>query len=94
MAYNWQFQYVPLPSAKWIWAKFTRDLISRRRQFEADGTFEYDYTRLIIYRAIEIYWNSRGKNGRVCLLKTICVAATNPIEPTGIFNEIIRLILT
>lgn len=94
MAYNFQAQYVPLPSAQFIWGKFTRDLINRRRQFDADGMLEKDASRSFVYRAIEIYLNSRGKNGKECLLKAICEAAEHPIEPTGIFDQILHLILT
>lgn len=94
MAYNWQAQYVPLPSAQFIWSKFTRDLINRRRQFDANGIFEKDASRLFVYRAIELFLNSRGKSGKHCLLKAICEAAEHPIEATGVFDQILHLILT
>lgn len=94
MAYNFQFQYVPLPSTQFIWGKFTTDMRRRRRRFDEDGTYEMDASRLLIYRTIEIFLNSRGKNGRICLLKAICEVAEHPIEPIGIFDEILRLILT
>lgn len=53
-----------------------------------------DLTRQLIYGAIEIFLNNKGKSGRQCLLKSICDAAEHPIIRGNIFDEIVHVILT
>lgn len=94
LAYNFQAQYVPLPSTAYLWNVFSRSLVNQRRRFDVDGTYNNDGTRDIFYAAIEMFLNHRGKAGRDCLLKAICDIAAHPIEVKNIFDEIIHLILT
>lgn len=94
LAYNFQFQYVPLPSTKYLWNFFSRHLRDQRKAFDATGFYQMDMTREVLYGAIEIFLDSKGKPGRQCLLKSICDAAEHPIVQGGIFEEIVHLILT
>lgn len=94
LAYNFQAQYVPIPSVIFIWDRFTRDLREQRKSFETNGLHERDLTRDLIYGAIELYLDKSGKPGRECLLKAICDAAEHPIHCDGVFEEIVHLILT
>lgn len=94
LAANFQFQYVPLPSTQYLWNVFARDLQNQRRTFDATGPHRMDMTRKLLYGAIEIFLDSKGKPGRQCLLKSICDAAEHPIVQGGVFEEIIHLILS
>lgn len=93
MSFSLQSQHLLLPSAEWIWGKITTDMRRRRRQFVENIAHEQDFSRLMLYQAIETWLSSRGQNGRICLLKSICEAAEHPIEPVRIFDEILQLIL-
>lgn len=94
LAYNFQAQYVALPSAMYLWDRFSRSLIDQRQQFESDGTFTKDFTRSLLYTAVETFLERKGKPGRQCLLKAICNAAENPIERNNVFDEVVHLALT
>lgn len=94
LAYNYQAQYVPLPNVTFLWNRFSRSLVNQRRQYDLDGSFKRDLTRELVYGAIELFLEHKGKPGRECLLKAICEAAEHPIQRTGVFEEIMHLILT
>lgn len=94
LAYNFQAQYVPIPSAMFIWQKLARSLIDQRRQYDADGIFVKDLTRSLVYAALEMFLDRKGKPGRICLLKAICEAAEHPIKQNSIFDAIVHLVLT
>lgn len=94
MAYNYQAQYVPIPNTTHLWQFFARDLRHQRRMYDENGIYFQDLTRQLIYGAFELFYNSRGKSGRKCLLKSICDAAEHPVARDGIFEEIVHLILT
>lgn len=94
LAYNYQFQYVPIPSVAFLWDRFSRNLREQRRQFDVNGIHAIDLTRELIYGAIELYLDGKTKAGRQCLLKSICDAAEHPIVHRGVFEQIIHLILT
>lgn len=95
LAYNFQAQYIPIPTVAFLWDRFSRNLRNQRRQFHSNEIHESkDLTREMVYGAIELYLDNNGKHGRQCLLKSICDAAEHPIAPNGILEEIIHLILT
>lgn len=94
LAYNFQAQYVPIPSVMYIWQKFARSLVDQRRQYDADGMFVKDLTRSLVYAALEMFLDRKGKPGRKCLLKAICEAAEHPIERNSVFDVIVHLVLT
>lgn len=94
LAYNFQAQYVPIPSVMFLWNRFSRSLIGQRQLYDRDGTFAKDLTRDLVYSAIEMFLDHKGKPGRQCMLKAICEAAEHPIERSNIFDEIVHLVLT
>lgn len=94
LAYNFQSQYIPIPNATSLWHSFTKDLRSQRKMYDEQGYFSRDVTRDLIYAAMELFLETKGKPGRQCVLKSICDAAEHPIERRGVFEEIVHLILT
>lgn len=94
LAYNYQSQYVPIPNTTYLWQFFARDLQRQRQMYDENGVYFKDLTRQLIYGAMEIFYDSRGKPGRNCLLKSICDVAEHPIARDGIFEEIVHLVLT
>lgn len=94
LAYNFQAQYVPIPSVIFLWDRFSRSLIDQRRRFDTDGMYTKDLTRSLIYAALEMFLDRNGRPGRQCLLKAICEAAEHPIARTSVFDEIAHLVLT
>ncbi|XP_031636409.1 uncharacterized protein LOC116349213 isoform X2 [Contarinia nasturtii] len=87
-------QYVAIPNATFLWNRFTRDLRTQKKLYDQKGVYTRDLTRDLIYGALTLFLDSKGKPGRQCLLKSICDAAEHPIVRRGVFEEIIHLILT
>lgn len=94
LAYNFQSQYIPIPNTTYIWQVFARELRQQRKLHMESGIYVKDMTRQLIYGAMELFHETKGKPGRQCLLKSICDAAEHPIVRGGIFEEILHLILT
>jgi len=94
LAYNYQAQYVPIPNATYLWDRWARDLRTQKKLYDLEGAHSKDLTRELIYGAMELFWDSKGKPGRECLLKSICDVAGHPIHRGGVFEEIVHLILT
>lgn len=94
LGYNFQAQYIPLPTVSFLWTRFDRSLEQRKQQFEQDGSYVNDGTRNYVYKAYEMLMDRRGLNGKQCLLRSICEAAQAPIEHVGVFDEILHLFLT
>lgn len=94
MAYNYQAQYIPIPNATFLWNKFARDLRNQRKMNDEQGVHFRDFTRNLIYGAMELFLDTKGKPGRQCLLKSICDVAEHPIVRHGVFEEVVHLILT
>lgn len=57
MGYNFQAQYVPLPSIIYPWTRFERSLVRQKRQFDKDGSYIQDGTREFVYTAYELIMN-------------------------------------
>lgn len=90
-----QAQYIPIPNSTYLWQFFARDLRQQRQLYDQKNVHFKDLTRELIYEAMELFHNSKGKPGHQCLLKSICDLAAHPIVRSGsIFEEIIHLILT
>lgn len=85
---------MPIPNATYLWNRFSRDLRTHKKLYDEQGVYTKDLTRELIYGAMELFWDTKGKPGRECLLKSICDAAEHPIQRGGVFEEIIHLILT
>lgn len=94
LAYNYQAQYVPIPSTQYLWVKFAGDLRQQRKLSETQNEHGKDLTRELIYGALELFLESKQRPGRQCLLKAICEAAEHPMAQIGVFEEVVHLILT
>lgn len=94
LAYNFQSQYIPIPNTTSLWQFFARDLRQQRKLYDEQGVHFKDLTRQLVYGAMELFHDTRGKPGRQCLLKSICDAAEHPIVRGGVFEEILHLVLT
>lgn len=88
------FPYVPIPNTTYLWDRFASDLRNQRKMYGQQGVHFRDFSRDLIYGAMEFFLDAKGKPGRQCLLKSICNAAEHPIVCDGVFEEIIHLILT
>ncbi|XP_062557609.1 uncharacterized protein LOC134222474 [Armigeres subalbatus] len=53
-----------------------------------------DNSRPQLYRLLEQIIDSWGRNGRTCLLRTICESAETPLSHNGMFGEILDVIFT
>nr|XP_019527282.2 uncharacterized protein LOC109399302 [Aedes albopictus] len=53
-----------------------------------------DNSRPQLYRTLERMIDTWGRNGRTCLLRTICEAAETPLSHNGLFGEILDVIFT
>ncbi|XP_037920890.1 uncharacterized protein LOC119657840 [Hermetia illucens] len=91
--YGFQGQYsVPVTPIYW-WDKWEgRSLAEAKMQYNKDGSYVPDESRVFIYALIEYYLNRAGKNGRQCLLRAICENALVD-EFGGIVGEVIGAIL-
>lgn len=55
MGYNFQAQFVPVPSIIYPWTRFERSLERRKREFESSGRYWKDGTRQFMYGAYEVF---------------------------------------
>ncbi|XP_062559797.1 uncharacterized protein LOC134224458 [Armigeres subalbatus] len=53
-----------------------------------------DSSRLQLYRVLEHILDTQGKNGRNCIMRTICDLADTPLTHNGMVGELIDLIFT
>ncbi|XP_055632679.1 uncharacterized protein LOC129773135 [Toxorhynchites rutilus septentrionalis] len=53
-----------------------------------------DNSRPQLYNVLERMIDSWGRNGRACLLRTICEVAETPLSHNGMFGEILDVIFT
>lgn len=53
-----------------------------------------DNSRSQLYRLLERMIDTWGRNGRTCLLRTICELAETPLSHNGMFGEILDVIFT
>lgn len=95
MSYNFQANYVPLPTEIYPWQRFHRSLISQRTHYDTVGQkFAADRTREFVYATVEVLLDRNGNNGKHCVLRAICEAAKFPIKLNGVFDEVLHLFLT
>ncbi|CRK91563.1 CLUMA_CG005218, isoform A [Clunio marinus] len=65
---------------------------SKTESFNDDSSL---FVRKAVYRLIESRLNSRGIDGKKCLLRAICESATYPlIENNGVVGHILHIVLT
>lgn len=91
---RYYFPYVPIPNTTFLWDRFEEDLRTQKKLYDEQGVYFRDLTRDLIYGAMELFLDTKGKSGRQCLLKSICDVAEHPIVRGGIFEEIVHLVLT
>ncbi|XP_062560730.1 uncharacterized protein LOC134225012 [Armigeres subalbatus] len=53
-----------------------------------------DNSRPQLYRVLENLLDSQGKNGRKCIMRTICDLADAPLAHNGLLGELIDLVFT
>lgn len=97
MGYNFQAQYVPVPSIIYPWTRFEREMHDARRLHDDRPDAAppaNDGTRQFVYTVYETIVGRRGGHGRQCLQRAICEAAQTPIERVGVFDEMLQLFLT
>lgn len=58
------------------------------------GFEELDDTRRRFYTFLEQQFDSWGRNGRQCLLRTICQVAESPIRHNGLIGELLHVVFT
>ncbi|XP_055908497.1 uncharacterized protein LOC129943221 [Eupeodes corollae] len=78
---NWGFPY------------YEKGLRSMREKFDKFGYFKPDVSRMFIYAALEEFMNRNDRNGRECLLRSICENAQVD-EHVDEFSQIMNVILT
>lgn len=54
MGYNFQAQYIPLPSIIYPWKRFERAMINQKQNYNTAGTYKEDGTRQFVYNAYEL----------------------------------------
>ncbi|XP_059611044.1 uncharacterized protein LOC132257975 [Phlebotomus argentipes] len=90
-AYNLQGQF-RVPSEV-MWRPVTFEGLSRKARRELEdiqANSREDESRKLLYFMLERFKNWAGKNGRECLLRTICEVTQSPLtEDNGIFGELI-----
>lgn len=57
-------------------------------------SFKPDASRKIAYEMIEEVLTNEGKNGRQCLLRTICEVAETPLSHNGMIGELLDVFFT
>ncbi|XP_018365472.1 PREDICTED: uncharacterized protein LOC108762794 [Trachymyrmex cornetzi] len=84
---NFQFQYSLPPNATFFTEFFTSS--SRRRRKSVSWN-----ERMTIYRLLEDEFERRGIDGKECMKKNICEAATTFLQNEGLVGELLHLLLT
>lgn len=87
---NVQFQYDLPPNITTIFSKVP----ARQRSLSGEPIFKPDSSRKIAYEIVEDILKREGKNGRECLLRTICEVAETPVKHNGLVGELLQLFFT
>lgn len=88
---NFQYQYDAPPNITTIHSIVP----ARQRSFgSGEPTFVPDSSRKIAYEVIEEMLTKEGKNGRQCLLRSICEVAETPVNHNGLVGELLQLFFT
>ncbi|XP_059062243.1 uncharacterized protein LOC131855047 [Achroia grisella] len=91
-AANFQYQYVQFQNISELSRYYVIEDISREQR-AANLAVRKD-ERLTFYRAMSDMLDTKGFNGRECMLRAICEAAQYPVEEEGLIGEIIHILLT
>ncbi|XP_055850451.1 uncharacterized protein LOC129915021 [Episyrphus balteatus] len=72
---------------------YERNLKTIRDEFDRFSSIKPDFSRVFVYTALEEFMNRNGRNGRECLLRSICENAQID-EHVDDFSRILDVILT
>lgn len=88
---NVQFQYDTPPNITTIFSK-----VPARQRSLVDGSpiYKADSSRRIAYDIIEEILRREGKNGKKCVLRTICEVAETPLKHNGLIGELLQIFFT
>ncbi|CAO1347330.1 unnamed protein product [Diamesa serratosioi] len=87
---NVQYQYDLPANVKSLFNKFSnrgRSIGSDENERKLVG----DSTRQIAYELVEEIMQRDGKNGRECLMRTICEVAETPLKHNGLMGEVLQM---
>ncbi|EGI67933.1 hypothetical protein G5I_03385, partial [Acromyrmex echinatior] len=84
---NFQFQYSLPPNATFFTESFMSSSRRRRKSVKWNE-------RMTIYRLLEDEFERRGIDGKECMKKNICEAATTLLEDEGLVGELLHLLFT
>ncbi|XP_047996052.1 uncharacterized protein LOC125233925 isoform X1 [Leguminivora glycinivorella] len=90
--FNFQYQYVQFTNITQLSRYYVINTVSReQRNADAAGRRE---ERVLFYRSVAEVMDSKGLNGRECVLRAICEAAQFPVEEEGFVGELLHVLLT
>lgn len=72
-------------------AGLSRKFEERKKRFIENGG---DGSRQLIYSGLEKMMDNHGRNGKACLLRSICEAAETSLRHNGLIGELIHIFLT
>ena len=89
---NVQYQYDLPADVATLYNKFS----NRGRNFKSDNDEKErkivgDSTRQIAYELVEEIMQRDGKNGKQCLMRTICEVAETPLKHNGLMGEVLQM---
>lgn len=87
---NFQFQYLYPSNIHPTW--FDKFLINKK--FSKRSNFDGDKSRQYAYKIVENTLNNQGRNGKECILKSICQANETPLIHNGLIGELWHIFLT
>lgn len=87
---NVQFQFDAPPNVTTIYSKVP----GRQRSLDVKTTYKPDASRKVAYELIEDILTREGKNGRDCILRTICEVSETPLSHNGLVGELLQIFFT
>lgn len=96
VAFGWNFQaqfqdpttvITPLNALAGLSRKFDE----RKKRFIENGG---DGSRQLFYSGVEKMMDNHGRNGKACLLRSICEAAETSLRHNGLIGELFHIFLT
>lgn len=92
---NWSVGFVmPTVASDW-YSKLAGNInFQQARSKELAALEEQDDTRRKFYTFLEHQFESWGRNGHECLLRTICEVAEAPIRHNGLIGELVYTVFT
>lgn len=96
VVFGWNFQaqfqdpqtvITPLNALSGLSRKFEE----RKKRFIENGG---DGSRQLVYSGLERMLDNHGRNGKACLLRSICEAAETSLRHNGLIGELLHIFLT